>query len=334
MTVVVTGGSGLVGSHVIAALLERGERVRALARPRARAAVVRLGADPVVGDVTDPGAWQAALAGGARGIVHAAAIVQRPADWDAYRAVNVDGTRFAAGAARAAGARLVHVSSVSVYGGSAAFDPAGGQMTEDSPFAELPVADLYARSKRLAEDAVRSEAASGGLTAALIRPNVIYGERDRLFTPAVLRALRLRLLPQVGPGTNVLSCVYAGNVAAAIVAALDAPLAGVRAFNVTTDAEPRLTQREFLDAFARELGVRVVRVPVPPALAVGVLGFIGELALRRRGLALSAVRFVTGDNPHSSARARRELGWNPPFAPPAAIARSVAWFRENETPGA
>src|SRR3989442_13094434 len=120
MTVLVTGASGLVGSHVVEALVARGERVRALVRPASRAAAAPLGAEAVAGDVTDPAVWQRA-AHGVRAIVHAAAIVQRRASWERYVAVNVEGTRLAVAAARAARARLVHISSVAVYGGSAAY---------------------------------------------------------------------------------------------------------------------------------------------------------------------------------------------------------------------
>src|SRR5256885_10984998 len=76
MTVLVTGASGLVGSHVVEALVARGETVRALVRPASRAAALRLGAEAVAGDVTDPAVWQRA-AHGVRALVHAAAIVQR-----------------------------------------------------------------------------------------------------------------------------------------------------------------------------------------------------------------------------------------------------------------
>src|SRR2546430_16506468 len=120
MSVLVTGASGLVGSHVVEALVARGEPVRALVRPASRAAVLPLGAEAVTGDVTDPVVWQAA-ARGVRAIVHAAAIVQRRASWEQYVAVNVDATRLAAAAARAAGARMIHISSVAVYAGSAAY---------------------------------------------------------------------------------------------------------------------------------------------------------------------------------------------------------------------
>jgi nucleoside-diphosphate-sugar epimerase len=328
VTVLVTGGSGLVGSHVIEALRARGVPVRALARPAAAAAVASLGAEPVTGDVTDAAAWQRACAGGVTGIVHAAAIVQRPVPWATYEAVNVGGTRLAVAAARAARARLVHVSSVAVYGGSADYRPERERRTEDTPFRPIAEHDGYARSKREAEALVRAAATADGFTAIAIRPNVIYGERDRLFTPRVIRAVRARVVPQIGPGTNYLSCVYAGNVATAVVAALEAPVSGFRAYNVTTDAPPPLTVREFLEAFAAACGVRPRFFRLPTGVARVALGLWTGPALAR-----AALSFITGENPYVTDRARAELDWTPPVAAREAIARTVRWETANEKPG-
>ena len=326
MSVLVTGGSGLVGSHVIEALRSRGASVRALVRPASRAAVERLGADPVPGDVTDPAVWRAA-AHGVRGIVHAAALVQRRCSWERYVAVNVEGTRLAAQAAGAAGARLVHISSVAVYGGSGAYGVDRERRGEDSPFLPIAESDFYARSKRLAEAVVR-DAAGGGLSAVALRPNVVYGERDRLFTPRVIRVVRFGVVPRIGPGTNRLSCVYAGNVAAAVVAALEAPGFGFRAYHVTSDAPPPLTQREFFAAFAAALGSRPRAIPIPLGLARVVMG-----VLTSRTLARAAASFIIGENPYGDDRARSELGWRPPFTAQEAVGRTVRWFVENEKPG-
>jgi len=326
MTVLVTGGSGLVGSHVIEALRARGAPVRALVRPASRAVIERLGAEAVPGDVRDAAVWHAAVQG-VRGLVHAAALLQQRASWQEYEAVNVDGTRRAALAARTAGARLVHISSVAVYGGLANYRPESERRTEDFPFQPIPEHDFYARSKRLAETVVR-EAAEGGLTAVALRPNVIYGERDRLFTPRVIRVVRRRVVPRIGPGTNHLSCVYAGNIAAAVVTALDAPVSGFRAYNVTSDAPPVPTQHEFLASFAAALGVRPVTIPIPERLARGVM-----TVLTSRRLARAAAAFITGENPYVDERARRELAWRPPFTAASGVQRSVRWFLENEEPG-
>jgi len=327
MTVLVTGASGLVGSHVVQALVSRGERVRALVRPPSREAVVRLGAEAVAGDVTDAAAWQSA-ARGVGAIVHAAAIVQRRASWDEYVVANVDATRLAVAAARASGARLVHISSVAVYGGTAAYPVTRERRDEDHPFQPIPDPDFYGRSKRMAEAVVRQAAERREIDAVALRPNVIYGERDRLFTPRVIRVLRLPLVPRIGAGTNRLACVYAGNVAAAALAALAAGKRGFHAYNVTSDGPPALSQREFFAACAAALGRPYRPLPIPAPLAAGVVGLF---TARRLGRA--AVSFLRGDNPYDDSALRTELGWRPVTSAPDAIARTVAWFVANEKPG-
>src|SRR2546429_454635 len=122
MTVLVPGGGGLVGGTVSGAPRAGGEPGGALGRPGSRAVIERLGAEAVPGDVRDAAVWHAAVQG-VRGLVHAAALLQQRASWQEYEAVNVDGTRRAALAARTAGARLGHLSSVAVYGGVACHPP-------------------------------------------------------------------------------------------------------------------------------------------------------------------------------------------------------------------
>lgn len=324
--ILVTGAAGLVGTHLLEALRERGERPRALVRERSRAAAEALGAEAVIGDVTDAISWQRA-ATGVRAIVHGAALVVTSASQEEYTRVNVGGTRLAIAAARRTGVPLVHISSVAVYGRTAVYDAAG--VSEDYPFQPLPAGDFYARSKRAAELLVRESAQDKAFSATAIRPNVIYGARDRLFTARLLRTLRRGLLPQIGHGRNHLSCVYAGNVASAIVAALDAPAqGGFRAYNVTCDAEPRLAQREFFETFARASGAHPRFIPVPIWLVRA--GIATWTALRRfarpgryAGLGTSALSFILGENPFSIARITRELGWTPPFDTRSAILRAV-----------
>jgi 2-alkyl-3-oxoalkanoate reductase len=337
VTVLVTGAAGLVGTHVLDALRARGDRPspRALVRERSRASVEALGAEAVVGDVTDASTWQRASQG-VDAIIHAAALVASHDSFDEFTRVNVGGTRLAIEAARRTGARLIHISTVAVYGRAKVYEAGAQGVTEDYPFQPLPASDFYARTKRATEELVQEEAARGGLAAIAIRPNVIYGERDLLFTRRLIANLRLGLLPQIGPGTNHLSCVYAGNVASAILAALDAPARpGFRAYNVTRDAPPLLTQREFFATFAQALGLKPVRIPVPvPVMRIGVRvwSVLMRLALPGRYTALgnSAMSFILGENPYSVTRIQQELGWTPGFDTRTAITRSV---REIKSPG-
>jgi len=327
VTVLVTGAGGLVGTHLLEALRARGERPRALVRERSRELVESFGAEPVIGDVTDAVTWDRA-ARGVRAIVHAAALVVTRSSFDEFTRVNVGGTRLAIDAARRSGARLVHISSVAVYGRTEVYAAGKEGVTEDYPFQPLPAGDFYARTKRAADRLVQ-EAGGDGLDAIAIRPNVIYGERDRLFTSRLVANLKRGFIPQIGPGTNHLSCVYAGNVASAVVAALDAPArAGFRAYNVTRDADPLLTQRELFATFAEALGrpARFIRVPVGLVrFGIGVWSVILKTMFpgRYAGLGSAVVSFILGENPYAIDRIRGELGWTPPFDMRTAILRSV-----------
>ena len=326
MKIFVTGGTGLVGSHAIERFTALGHDVVALARTdRGRRFVRTLGAEPAAGCVEHADDWRAAAA--ADVIVHAAAIVIDPTGWDSYRRVNVQGTLHAARAAAESGSRLVHVSSVAVYGrrpdaGAAA------RVTENSPFGPIAEVDYYARSKRDAEAVLWSETGRSGVPAVAVRPCVIYGERERLFMARLLRLLRHGVAPIVGRGDNTLSMVYVGNVVDALERAVEHPSAA-GPFNTANDGG--FTQRELYQIAGEALGRRMLLVPIPEAVAIGA-GTAWQVLNRMlrpnryTGVGSSSGRFLARDNPFDSGRAVRELGWQPRSEAKAALRRTVAWF--------
>jgi nucleoside-diphosphate-sugar epimerase len=331
--VFVTGGTGLVGRHAIEALRARGDAVRALARSEASAAeLLRLGAEPVRGDLSDAAKLDAAVAG-CDAVVHAAAMVLRAGTWEQWHEVNVRGTERVARSAARARARLIHLSSVAVYGRSrSAIDRPGND--EDFDLERAPaVREPYARSKREAEIAVWRVAQETGLSAVALRPCVLYGEGDRHFSPRVARLVRRGIVPLIGGGVNRMTVVYAGNVASAITAALDRPEV-TGSFNVTNDGQ--LTMREFVAHFATGLGVAPRWLPISRGLAWSVArawdATIGALAPDALSLSVS-VQFLAGNNRYSSARAERRLGWRPAVAAAAAAERTGASFRTASRPG-
>lgn len=328
MRVFVTGGTGLVGGPVVEALRARGVAVEALVRNQAGAARMRaLGASPVFGNVEDPRVWEAVR--GADGIVHAAALVAARSPWQTFFQVNVEGTRLAAATARRFGARLVHVSSVAVYGRQASDEPPGSR-SERSPFGPLEDHDFYARSKRLAEEMVRAEVTLG-LEAVILRPCVVYGEGDRLFLPRLAAVARRGWLPRIGAGTLPMAMVHARSVADAALRALDVPGAASRIYHVTNDGD--ITPREFVAALSEGLGRRIRSVPVPEGAALAAAR--GMQALLRvigpglyPGTITGAVRFWRGGNPYTSERAHAELGWSPAIRHREVIAALVGrWSR-------
>lgn len=304
-----TGGTGLVGLHVIDELKEEGHPVVALARSEAAAATLRArGAESILGDATDPASWNRLPA--CEAIVHAAAMIMSGGPWAEFERVNVGSTRLAVEAALRLGVPLIHISSVSVYEDAASRPP--GTATEDLPIGPRDRGEFYARSKRLSEDVVW-EGVSRGLRAVALRPCVIYGAGDRLFLPNVIRQARLGFFPVIGKGEGALAIVEARNVARAVSAALRAPPdAFGRPYNITND--DAISVRDFVAALARGLGrrVRALHAPRGPMRGVALVAdwFRGLGGGGAPGLK-AAVRFLEGGNPYTSAAARERLGWRP-----------------------
>jgi len=328
-SLLVTGGTGLVGSHVVKLLVSRGYAVSAMVRDNQGAELVgSWGATPVRGAVEDRDSWSAARTTDA--IVHCAALVSQRSSWATFQAVNVGGTENAARTAARLGVRLVHISSVAVYGRRAQGSPTA--VTEQVPWAPLRSTDYYARSKRAAEQVLHEVARESGLSWVALRPCVVYGERDRVFLPRVIGALQRGVAPLVGSGENVLTVVYAGNVAEAVLAAL-AHDDATGPFNTTNDGA--ISQHGFFTAVAEALGVRVRFIRLPKLVATSVaLAYHGlQRMLWPRsypGFAVGAARFLAADNPFASDRARSELRWRPATSPSVAIERSTKWFANRD----
>lgn len=335
-TALVTGATGLLGSYLVERLLADGWTARALVRdPAAAAWLARRGAVLQRGDVLDLPSYRQA-AQGCEVVFHAAALITPRGGWEAFRTTNVEGTHNAVAAARDAGARLLHVSSVAVYGPSARYRHAGGGTDEHTPLAPLPPRMWYARSKRDSEAVVLDAHHAGRVWATAIRPDVLYGRRDRQFVPRLARLARAGLVPLPGGGQTTLAVVHAANVADAALLAATHDAAGGQAYNVANDFD--VTVAEFFRLAGEGLGRHVRVLPVPAALARGGVA-VAQAALRTAragGLATmlgASVDFVTRDNPFSSERARRELGWEPRVRPETGVPDAFRWVRDGEGRG-
>jgi nucleoside-diphosphate-sugar epimerase len=322
----ITGAAGLVGSHLVERLRRDGWQLRALVRDRARAGwLAAQGVALHDGDTRDRTAF-ARAAEGVQFVFHCAAALTPRGGWEAFRAPNIDGTVNALEAAARAGARLLHLSSVAVYGPEGRYAFARGDALQElQPMLPIPENAWYARSKRESEELVMGAHRTGRVWATAVRPCVIYGPRDRQFVPRVAVLLRLPLVPRIGDGGTTLAIVHARSVAAVAVRAVTSEIAGGRAYNVTND--PPITVREFYDAALQGLGRRARWLPVPGGLAQGALAGIGAAwrALRVPGAAFldaRALDFVLQDNPFSSERARLELGWSSDIDPRSAVAEA------------
>ncbi|HVH09110.1 MAG TPA: NAD(P)-dependent oxidoreductase [Gemmatimonadales bacterium] len=318
MKAFVTGGTGFVGAHLVQALCARGDTVTCLVRSPERAAALGWRAVRLVqGDLEDRAALRAGAAG-AEVIYHVAGRISAPSA-AAFMRANRDGTaHLLEVASEQPPRRFVLVSSLAAGGPTAP----GRPIDESSPPA--PVTP-YGESKLAAEVLVRKATA---LSWTIVRPPTVYGERDRELLK-VFKLARWGVAPVFGDGSQELSVIYAGDLAAALVAAT-APGAANRVYYA---ADPAITTSAALvRAIGRAVGREPRVVPLPGVLARGLLRVIGTLAhLAGRATLLSADKAAEFLAPAWTCRPEaliRDTGWRPATDLETGLRRTAQWYRQ------
>lgn len=315
MTVLVTGGTGFVGSHVAARLVTEGHTVRVLARdPTKLARVPALRntslPDVVTGDVTDRADVERALAGCTH-VVHAAAHVSL-AEHDAERAeaVNVGGTRHVIGGAAERGMKSVYVSSVAVFGIGHV------RITTDTPLAVAR--GSYTRSKVSAEQIVRDLQEQGAAVAVVYPGGVLGPDSPDVSVNHQALVAWLRTPPRTTSGTSI---VDVRDVATGIERALEQPGRWMLGGEF-------LPWAELHAALQRVTGRRIRAVPMPPR-ALRFAGRVGDVVKRvvpfDYPLTHEAMSIATRSCPYDSDATRRELGlhWR---TVDTTLADSIRWL--------
>ena len=332
MKALVTGATGLLGSHIVDGLLERGDEVRALARPSSDVSYLREREVPIVyGDVTDRDSLRRA-AEGVDVVYHAAAMVSDWGPWRSFEATTIRGTENALEAAAAAAVpRFLHVSTDSVY--PSAPKLRGATFTEDGPLEERPPSwDHYQRSKLAAERIAWDYHSRGRIQVCAVRPALILGERDRSIMPEMVSYLRSGRAVYVGRGGNRWHCIYAGDAAEACILAATREAGIGQAYNLASEV---LTQQELFTTVAEALGVEPPNRSVP-FRAVYLFGAISEIMgrLSNRRERPTMTRFsattLAQDYILDTSKVERELGWQAKVPVREAIRRSVEWIREKQ----
>jgi nucleoside-diphosphate-sugar epimerase len=325
----VTGGTGLLGSHIAEQLVAGGERVRALVRAKSNTDFLRsIGVECVIGDLHDLDSLDRAMKD-VRVAYHAAAKV---GDWGTkteFEGDTVEGTRNVAQASLRAGVeRLIHVSSTSAYGHPA---PSDVPIVETSPLGErFWIWDEYTRAKVNAERLLRKMQERDKLPITIIRPGWLYGPRDRLTIKRIRDSLQHGRVRIIGPGTNRMNTVYAGTVAhCCLLAAKHASAVG-QAYNVTNDGV--VTQSGWFDLWAKELNVPrpTKHISYRAAFAGGFcLEAIYRLIKSKEPPYITryAVWLLGRPSVYSTAKAERELGWKPDVTYQEGVHRAVEWFQ-------
>lgn len=323
--VLVTGGTGFLGRHLVERLLAAGRPVTVLARRPAPDLVAR-GVRFVAADLDDAAAVAAACAG-METVFHVAAKVGVWGRYDDFHRANVLGTRAILAGCRAHGVKhLVHTSTPSVvYNGR---DLAGAD--ESLPLTTA-CPSAYPLTKAIAEREVLA-ADSPALRTVALRPHLIWGVGDPHLVPRILARARAGRLRIVGPGRNRVDMVHVANATDAHLLAEGALRRGTggRAYFIT-NGEP-VALWEWINGLLVALG----EPPLTRRISLGAASAVGGVCealwrvLPLRGEP-PMTRFVAAelakDHWFSIAAARRDLGYVPKVTMAQGTAELVASLR-------
>lgn len=316
MRILITGGTGFVGSHLADALLAQGHEVHLLGRNFQASHPQSV---PVKADLGDrPAVVDACM--GMDAVYHVGAL---SAPWgrreDFFR-TNVDGTRYVLeGCRRHSVSRLIYVSSPSVV-----FDGRDQVcITESAPY-PAHFLSTYSLTKKLGEDLVAA-AAGQGQPAIILRPKAIFGPGDRSLLPRLLEVARRGRLPQIGDGANLVDLTFIDNVVQALLLALKSTAALGKTYHITNDEHVPLWSviRRLLERLG--LPTRLKTVPVDVAMAAAQLmewqaSLTGTEPLLTRYTTAILARTQTYD----IRAAQRDLGYTPIVTIDEGLERTLA----------
>jgi dihydroflavonol-4-reductase len=320
-----TGATGFLGSHVARQLLSQGAELRLLVRPTSRLDNISdLPAERVVGDLRDLESLKTGMSG-CEFVFHVAAdyrLWSRNSQ-ELYDS-NVEGTRNILAAARDSGARrVVYTSSVATMG----FGNNGRLTDEKTPVTLSNMIGDYKRSKFMAEQLVIA-AAHAGQNVVVVNPTTPIGERDIKPTPTgriVVDFLRRKFPAYVDTGLNL---VDVADCAQGHLLAMEKAVPGERYIL----GGENLTLKQILDKLAAITGLPSPKIKLPYAVAyaTGVVDTLvsGTIMRREPRVTLDSVRMGRKKMFITSAKAERELGWNPGPVD-GALRRAVEWFQAN-----
>lgn len=319
--ILVTGGTGFLGQHVVGHLCERGEEVRVLARPGSNGRL-RQAVEVVEGDIRDPGAVEGTVRG-MDAVIHLVSNFRKGgSDKKEAYAVNVEGTQnvLEAGIKQGVG-RVVHCSTIGVHG-----DVKEIPADEETPFNP---GDLYQETKLIAEQKVWDFYRKTGLPVTVVRPISLLGPGDTRMLK-LFRMIKKGRFVMVGKGDAYFQPAYIDDVVRGFMLCLEKDEAVGEAFII--GSEEYLPLKRLVELIAEEMNAPPsrIRIPLAPVLAMAniserifvPLGLEPPLHKRR-------VSFYQNNRAFRIDKAKRLLGFKPQVSLREGIRRTIDWYDKN-----
>jgi len=329
-TLLITGGTGFLGSWILQALEElpfseglEYDTIRLLVRnpEKARGMVSKKFRYEIVeGNLLDHESLRQA-ASGVDAVIHVAALFDVASKWSDFKKANIEGTE-ALIQAMNPGTLFVLTSTIGVYG----VPDLEESIKED--FKQEPIGN-YQKSKKMQEDLARSLCKERGISFVAIRPSNIIGPRDHYTVPVLIKNILAGKFMFTGNGgKNTIPVVHPWDVAKMHVQALkQAKDVDGNSYHV---ASCHVTMKDYIGAFCRELNVKPVTKNVPYPIAY-TFGFLSELLPINSDFNRFTVKFFNGHMELDMERIREDLGYEEEYNNlDRIIKESVEWYQEEK----
>lgn len=322
MPILVTGGTGFIGSHLVDTLIARGERVRALVRKTSNVSHLKeIGTELVIGDLRKPEFLDQAIKGCDK-IFHIAAAPDSAPEKVAH-STNYLGTKnMLAAALKQKVQRFVHCSSVCVLGFSDM-----SPLDENRPYAPSscsPYSITKCEAEKTALDYYKK-----GLPVTVVRPAQVYGPRSVGTMGLAFEWIQRGFFPLIDGGKALLQPVYVQDIVDAMILAAETDKALGQVYNIA--GEEIISFKHFFQIIADALGVDPPKRKISRRV-MWIFGYLLELKSRIFGGKVIFTRYrvqcATRNMIYDISKAREELDFNPKVGIEEGVRRTAEWYTQ------
>ena len=327
--VLVIGGTGFIGSHLVDTLIKRGYKVRCLVRKTSNLKwiedhVKKNRIDLAYGDIVDKKSLELATKGVDVVYNLATIIDERWVRYEDFKKINLVGTKNIVEACiKNQVKKFIYFSSIAAVGMESANHPINEQE-------HCKPTTLYGKSKYEAEKFLNNVIKQNKINIVILRPPTVYGPREAYNTASLFRTIQQGKFKIIGNGKNLMSFCFIKNVVDAAILAMERETANNETFFITDERAYSL--QEFAETIAKEYNVKISKIHIPYWIAY-FTGFcfetIEKITRKKALLSRDRVKTMTSTYTYNISKAKKLLGYNPKYNLQTGVKETAKWYKEN-----
>lgn len=326
--VLVVGGGGFIGSHLVERLVARGYKVIALVRKNSDIKFLKsLCVELRTGDLLEPESLKSSFSGidTVFCLVNAKPSGKSQEEYiRELQSLHTNGIRNLIEACKVNKIkRLIYLSSVAAIGyrkGVSVYN----ELSEEKPI------DAYGRAKFGAECILRKDAADAGIDVTILQPPGVFGERGLGALEKIIFFTEKGVVPIIGSGRNKQSLAYVGNVVNQVIFAADNPSSIGKTYIISDDRP--YTVNELVSAVSGAMNSRTIRIHIPiwfVLFCVSVVNFLGKIFLKRGLINKENIIAIATERIFDGSKIFRELNYTQEYDLTSGLFRTISWYKIN-----